>query len=92
MPAPCLRRSATWRGADGRHEGQPLADWDALDAYVLLGEPGGGKTTALVAEQDAGRGVFVRARDFINAPDDGWQQATLLIDALDVAQAGAGRP
>ena len=81
--------------------GQPLAS-DALPktlaayrevhAYVLLGDPGSGKTTALQAESEALRdeALFIRARDFLvhaTVPHEFYGK-TLFIDGLDEVRAG----
>ncbi len=63
-------------------------------AYVLLGDPGSGKTTAFEREREAcgADGVFVSARDFLafepgNHPE--WGGKTLFIDGLDEVRAGS---
>ena len=71
MPTPPLffiPRRAT--ALDGEHRGEtrPLDQWGALDAYVLLAEPGAGKTKAFKNEEDlnpAGA-KFLRANTFAN--------------------------
>ena len=69
-----------------------LADHRFLQAYVLLGDPGSGKTTAFQAESDAlgDEARFVTARDFLlqsMAPDE-VRGKTLFIDGLDEIRAG----
>ena len=66
----------------------PLADWRDASAYVLLGEPGSGKTTAFEMECDADPegSERVSARDFTELdlrshPE--WSGKTLFIDGLD---------
>ena len=75
-------------------ESHPLKDYRAVPAYVLLGDPGAGKTTAFEMEVEAlgDSAYFVDARDFITfGPKDHpeWRGKTLFIDALDEVRAGA---
>ena len=93
-PPLIVARTATCRDDAERIEQRPIRGWSTTDAYVLLGEPGGGKTTAFLTERAAAgtSGVYVRARDLINAPQPDWCGKTLFIDALDVVRAGAGTP
>lgn len=73
---------------------QPLAAYRKTPAWVLLGDPGAGKTTAFEAEarDDSERIHLVSARDFLtfepeNRPE--WRDRTLLIDGLDEVRAGS---
>ena len=73
----------------------PLSKFVNARAYVLIGEPGAGKTTALQAEQKAHRGEYVSVQDFLtydNKPE--WRGTTLYLDGLDEVRAGEvnGRP
>ncbi len=66
----------------------PLADWRTSAAFVLLGEPGSGKTTAFEMECEADRGSnrTVSARDFTElevGSHPEWRGKTLFIDGLD---------
>ena len=76
---------------------RPISAFRECGAYVLLGEPGMGKTTEF--EQEArtlGDGAcFVDARDFANlkaARRPEWKGKTLFIDALDEIRAGHADP
>lgn len=79
---------------------EPLAAYRETPAWVLLGDPGAGKTMAFEEEARCDReGThFVSARDFltfapVNRPE--WRGRTLLIDGLDEVRAGsreAGTP
>ena len=65
-----------------------LADHRATPAYVLLGEPGSGKTTAVEMEADADPAGSqpVSARDFAELDLEShpeWRGRTLFIDGLD---------
>lgn len=69
-----------------------LADHRSLQAYVLLGDPGSGKTTAFEAESNAlgSEALLVTARDFLlqsMAPEE-VRGKTLFIDGLDEIRAG----
>lgn len=66
-----------------------LSDYREIGAYVLLGDPGAGKTTSFEAEALATGGCPIRARDFLTfdvRPE--WLHKTLFIDGLDETRAG----
>ncbi len=74
---------------------RPLAAFRAVPAYVLLGDPGSGKSTSFGVECDAlePAACLVTARDFLTfdpsvRPD--WRGKTLFIDGLDEVRAGSG--
>ncbi len=74
-------------------ESQPLIVFRDKPAYVLLGDPGAGKTTAFEQEcLDLGNeGHFVTARDFLTFDVDlhpEWRGKILFIDGLDEVRAG----
>jgi len=83
-------------GAADRHREKqplPLKAFRDTPAYVLLGDPGAGKTTAFEAEckalEDA---CLITARDFLTfAPrcHPEWRDKTLFIDGLDEVRVGA---
>ena len=70
---------------------RPLEDFRETAAYVLLGDPGAGKTTAF--EQESGGcpgGIKLTARDFVDLGTLSERHgATLFIDGLDEMRAGA---
>ncbi|MCY4611427.1 MAG: hypothetical protein OXC38_07010 [Gammaproteobacteria bacterium] len=67
-----------------------LAEYRDCSAYVLLGSPGAGKTTAFQLEADAHEnGMRIPARDFIALDDPEWPDKLLFIDGLDEMRAGA---
>ncbi len=82
-------------GAGARPAGavpKTLADYRAVHAYVLLGDPGSGKTTAFRTECETfgDDALFTTARDFLlgtMAPDE-VRGKTLFIDGLDEVRAG----
>ena len=72
----------------------PLKEYREVPAYVLLGDPGAGKTTAFEMECEAlADGARpIDARDFVTFdPGDHpeWRGKTLFIDALDEVRAGS---
>ena len=84
-------RSATTRRGEGGVETKPLADWRPLDAYVLLGDPGAGKSWAFEDESAACNVATISARDIVDrvAKLPGRDQ-DVFIDGLDEVRAGAG--
>lgn len=74
-----------------------MSDFRSAHAYVLLGEPGSGKTTAFKAEEEEGDGntKLIPARRFIGRNVDShpeWKDKTLLVDGLDELRASGGNP
>lgn len=66
-----------------------LAEYRDYPAYVLLGSPGAGKTTAFRQEADSHEnGEYISARDFIGAKNSGLSNKLLFIDGLDEMRAG----
>ena len=66
-----------------------FAELSPDENYVLLGEPGCGKTTVFQHEADRIRGHYITARDFIALDlESGWQEP-LFIDGLDEVRSGA---
>ena len=75
-------------------DSRPLKEYRDGAAYVLLGDPGAGKTTAFATECKAHGDQVLRitARDFTTFdPDDHpeWRDKTLFIDGLDEVRAGS---
>jgi hypothetical protein len=70
-------------------ESRVIADYSDRPAYVLLGEPGAGKSTLFEDEaNNTDDGGYISARDFIDLDNDEWREKTLFIDGLDEARAG----
>lgn len=70
---------------------KPLADYRNVERFVLLGEPGAGKTTCFQRENEQhADALFIPARDFIDLVKTEWQDKTLFIDGLDEVIANAG--
>ena len=69
---------------------QPLSAYQNLSAYVLLGNPGAGKTTAFEQEASRPDAFYITARDLITFEDRSeWHGKTLFIDGLDEIRAGS---
>lgn len=88
VPRENIPRSATRRSAEHGADSRPLSAWAELGAFVLLAEPGGGKSCAFRFEADASGGICVKAREFATlGPPKGWRGETLFIDGLDEMRA-----
>ena len=79
---------------DGEPGSRPLDVYRAAPAYVLLGDPGAGKTTAFERECEAcgADGVLVSVRDFLTFEPrcrPHWRGKTLFLDGLDEVRAGS---
>ncbi|MBK8121382.1 MAG: hypothetical protein IPK39_21180 [Sulfuritalea sp.] len=72
-----------------RKPGLALSTLRDRPAYVLLGEPGAGKTTAFREEARAAGCEAIPARDFIAFDRPEWRGWTLFIDGLDEIRAGS---
>jgi len=71
---------------------RPLSDYrDPSVSYVLLGEPGAGKTECFLEEEKQPACEYIVARKFARAKDlDQWKDRTLFIDGLDEMRSGGG--
>ena len=77
-------------GVETENSSRSFEEFRNADAYVLLGAPGAGKTTAFKQEAEHAHAYYVTARDFITF--DGrpeWHDTTLFIDGLDERRAGS---
>ena len=67
----------------------PIDFFSEQSAYVLLGEPGAGKSSLFKSEADnTPDGHCIYARDFIDLDRKEWRDKTLFIDGLDETRAG----
>ena len=72
-----------------RKSGLPLDGFAETSAYVLIGEPGAGKTTAFKQEAGAQGGTYETVRDFLTFDDKPeWHGTTLFLDGLDEQRIG----
>ena len=90
VPRNCFVQSSENEVED---EARPLADFRHAPAYVLLGDPGAGKTTAFHQERKAlgDRAEFLTARHFLRSDPSihpEWKDKVLFIDGLDEVRAG----
>ncbi len=85
-------RTCTEVTGDGQlPQPRSLAEYRATPAYVLLGDPGAGKTSSFKAEAQATSGLLISARDFLTFDiRAGWRNRTLFIDGLDETRAAGG--
>jgi hypothetical protein len=85
-----VSRRATARATDADRETRRLADWRSLDAYVLLGDPGAGKSCSFESEASACNGLPIAARDIVdNVAPMKVGERIVFIDGLDEVRAGA---
>lgn len=69
---------------------EAIRSYSDLPAWVLLGEPGAGKSEALNMEAEASGGICLRIAEFIDSdPDPDWRDKTLFLDGLDEIRAGS---
>lgn len=82
-------RTCTEKKTDDGVESRPITDFRERSAYVLLGEPGAGKSSLFEEEaKNTDNGLCISARDFIDLDRNEWRDKTLFIDGLDEARAG----
>lgn len=82
-------RTCTIVAEGGRKDSLPLERFRECGAYVLLGEPGAGKTTTFEEEATEVGGMMISARDFAAfGPSPDWRGEPLFIDGLDEMRAG----
>jgi hypothetical protein len=88
-----VRRTCTRKSGNTDEQGShSLESYRDLPAYVLLGDPGAGKTEAFKREaEESGSEPPIKARDFATyKPNREYQGKTLFIDALDEMRADGG--
>ena len=90
VPRTCLVQTSE---NEVERKARPLADFRHTPAYVLLGDPGAGKTIAFQEECKAlgDRAEFLTARHFLRSDPSihpEWKDKVLFIDGLDEVRAG----
>ena len=90
----CTEISAGDADQHREKESRPLEAFRDVPAYVLLGDPGAGKTTAFEGEDVAlgEQACLITARDFLTFEPQShpeWRDKTLFIDGLDEIRVGA---
>lgn len=91
VPRTCIEISAERNSGAANNLPATLEDYRIVDAYVLLGAPGVGKSTSFLHEVESNpeEYCFVSARDFIDfsyKPE--WRDKVLFIDGLDEINTG----
>lgn len=90
-PELLVPRTCTTLNENDQTRAAPLAEFRDVAAYVLLGDPGAGKTRSFEHEAAVTGGHYVRARDFATLdPRPELADKTLFIDGLDEMRAGGG--
>ncbi|MDO9437957.1 hypothetical protein [Hydrogenophaga sp.] len=82
-------RKLTPPGDFAESETRSLEAWRGLDAYVLLGDPGSGKSTTFDKEAGAAGTSTLKAQDIVDGVIDRIPpDSTVFIDGLDQVRAG----
>ncbi len=84
-----IHQRERWEGSEG--DSRSFDEFRETEAYVLLGAPGGGKTTEFRRQAALADGCYVTAREFMTFDDrPEWHDRSLFIDGLDEVRAGSG--
>ena len=74
----------------GDRQHVPLGTYADTPAYVLIAEPGAGKSTAFETEAAKQGGTYLTVRSFLRRTKPAWRDTTLFLDGLDESRAGSG--
>lgn len=86
-----VRKASDPQNTSVENLSEDIQEFRTQAAWVLLGEPGAGKSEAFKMEADATNGKRLRVDEFINAdPETDWQGKTLFLDGLDEIRASGG--
>jgi hypothetical protein len=84
-----IERRVRVRQKDGSlSEPEPISQYGAVHAWVLIGNPGAGKTDAFLARSEAEDGCYTSARNFVELDLPPGPHPLLFIDGLDEVSAG----
>jgi len=84
-------RTCTYKTDNKSQESRPLTSYRDMPAFVLLGDPGAGKTESFRFEADESGGKYIKARDFaVFEPGAELRGKTLFIDGLDEIRSDGG--
>ncbi len=86
-PRTCTAVNASEAKREGKASTKPLTDYADAAAYVLIAEPGAGKTTAFKTEAATQGGKYVTVGEFRTFDKPEWRDKTLFLDGLDEARA-----
>ena len=92
VPRTCTETTRDESDQHGEKKSRPLKESRSKPAYVLLGDPGAGKSTAFKVESGEvdEEAILISARDFITfrvSSHPEWRGKTLFIDGLDEVRA-----
>lgn len=91
VPRRVVRLRAEGEEQYGEMPIESLGVYRDAPAWVLLGEPGAGKTEAFEREAEATSAVYRTVAEFVAGDvDPDWQSKTLFLDALDEVRGGGG--
>lgn len=86
-----VRRSTEQQHAPDGNLPEKIDTFRTQSAWVLIGEPGAGKSEVFKMEADATNGTYLRIDEFIYADlEDDWRNRPMFLDGLDETRASGG--